>query len=76
MTQARLFKSNQSQAVRLPKAAAFPVHVKQVDVIKQGQALLLVPSQSSWETFFSGPAIDADFLGDRAQPAPQDRDWS
>ena len=73
MSQSTVFKSNKSQAVRLPKAVALPEHVKRVDIIKQGSGRLVVPAGGSWDAFFDGPRLDDDFLTDRAQPAPQRR---
>jgi antitoxin VapB len=73
MSQSSVFKSNKSQAVRLPKAVALPDHVKRVDIIKQGSGRLVVPAGESWDAFFDGPRIDSDFLNDRGQPAPQRR---
>lgn len=55
---ATIFKSNRSQAVRLPKAVAFPEGVKEVRVIRQGKALLLVPVDALWDDFFARPGID------------------
>ena len=37
MTSGAVFKSNTSQAVRLPKAVALPESVKRVDIIALGQ---------------------------------------
>lgn len=71
---ATLFKSNRSQAVRLPKAAAFPDSVKEVCVIREGKSLRLIPIDSLWDDFFAGePYLD---FPDRDQPSTQDRDWS
>ena len=75
MTQSSVFKSNKSQAVRLPKAVAFPDHVKRVDIIRQGSGRLIVPAGESWDAFFAGPRLDEDFLSPRNQPAPQERDF-
>ncbi|HRH21046.1 MAG TPA: type II toxin-antitoxin system VapB family antitoxin [Brevundimonas sp.] len=55
---ASVFKSNRSQAVRLPKAAAFPDDVKEVWVLRKGKSLLLVPLESLWDDFFAEPGID------------------
>jgi antitoxin VapB len=74
MPQSSIFKSNQTQAVRLPKAVALPEHVKRVDIVKQGSGRLIIPAGESWDAFFAGPRLDEDFLTDRAQPAPQRRD--
>lgn len=73
MTEASIFKSNKSQAARLPKSVAFPEHVRKVQVIKQGQARLLVPKGGSWSQFFASEPIDSDFMKSRQQPAAQER---
>ena len=52
MTQATLFKSNQTQAVRLPKAVAFPEDVKKVSVVVIGKSRLLTPSENLWDSWF------------------------
>ena len=76
MTQSTVFKSNKSQAVRLPKAVALPDHVKKVDIIRQGNARVILPAGGSWKEFFDGPRLDDDFLENRNQPLPQRRDDS
>jgi antitoxin VapB len=56
---AALFKSNRSQAVRIPKDLAFPESVKKVRVRKIGDDLVLSPVVSSWSEFFAlGPNPD------------------
>ncbi|WP_269220729.1 type II toxin-antitoxin system VapB family antitoxin [Brevundimonas vesicularis] len=55
---ATVFKSNRSQAVRLPKAVAFPDDVKELRVIKEGKGLLLLPANAVWDDFFDKPGID------------------
>ena len=67
-----LFKSNRSQAVRIPKEFAFPDSVKKVVIRKEGNALVIVPDDSFWDDFFDAPGVD---LGPRDQPPPQERDW-
>ena len=74
MTRSTIFKSNKSQAVRLPKAVALPEHVKKIDIIVQGNARLFVPAGGSWATFFDSLRLDVDFLEDRQQSLPQTRD--
>jgi antitoxin VapB len=71
MTETTIFKSNRSQAVRLPKNVAFPETVKSVTVIKEGLRRIIVPTNASWDDFFEAPGID---LGDRDQPAVQLRE--
>ena len=52
MTQATIFKSNQTQAVRLPKAVAFPEDVKKVSGVVIGKSRLLTPSENLWDDWF------------------------
>lgn len=74
MKQTTVFKSNRSQAVRLPKDVALPDEVKQVDILCVGRARLIVPSGSRWDDFFSGPRVSDDFMPEREQPPMQERD--
>ena len=74
MTQTTVFKSNKSQAVRLPKAVALPESVKRVEIVKLGDARLITPAGAVWDTFFGGPAVSDDFMDERAQPAAQERE--
>lgn len=60
MPQATIFKSNQSQAVRLPKAVAFPDDVKKVSVVVMGKSRLLTPSENLWDDWFE-QLPEADF---------------
>lgn len=73
MTETTVFKSNRSQAVRLPKAVALPDAVKRVEVIRMGQARLIVPVGHGWDDFFDGPGVTDDFMTERDQPAMQQR---
>ena len=73
MTQSSVFKSNKTQAVRLPKPVALPEHVKRVEVIRRGTARMIIPAGGGWAEFFASARLDADFLIDRAQPLPQRR---
>ncbi|KAA0946197.1 antitoxin [Pseudomonas veronii] len=74
MEQGSVFLSNRSQAVRLPKAAALPDDVKRVDVIAIGRTRILTPSGESWDSWFDGEGVSADFMTDREQPADQERE--
>ncbi len=73
MEQSTIFKSNQSQAVRLPKAVALPESVKKVDIIKLGNSRLMAPAGTAWESWFDGPGVTDDFMAEREQPADQER---
>lgn len=71
MTQTTLFQTNRSQAVRLPKAVAFPGSVHEVAILLDGARRIIVPADQAWDDFFDAPGID---LGSRDQPAAQTRD--
>jgi antitoxin VapB len=74
-TRTRLFTSNRTQAVRLPKDVAFPPEVEEVEIIRQGNARLLVPKGQRWDDFFDrGPHVDEDFMSDWVQLPPDERD--
>lgn len=71
MVETTLFKSNKSQAVRLPRDVAFPDDVRDVTIIRDGKRRIIAPSDSSWDDFFAAPGID---LESREQPETQVRD--
>ena len=63
MKSVKVFKSNKSQAVRLPKSVSFPETVKEVDIIVLGRCRLIAPA---------GEADD--FMNERDQPRYQERE--
>lgn len=71
---ASIFSNNRTQAVRLPKAVAFPTGVKRVCIAKFGRSRLITPEEDSWEAFFASPSVSDDYMTDREQPQPQDRE--
>lgn len=52
METAKVFENGRSQAVRLPKKFRFDV--EEVVVQQLGDAVLLVPKESLWQTFMDG----------------------
>jgi antitoxin VapB len=74
MEKASVFKSNKSQAVRLPKSVALPDDVKRVDVVAIGRTRILTPEGTSWDEWFSGDPASEDFMAERDQPAEQLRE--
>jgi antitoxin VapB len=52
MTRTKLFKSNQSQALRLPKDVAFPDSVQDVVILREGTRRVIVPADAVWDDFF------------------------
>jgi len=70
----RIFKSNRTQAVRLPKPVAFPDSVQEVEIVVLGRARLITPAGESWDEWFDQPEASQDFMTERDQEADQDRD--
>ncbi len=56
--QSTIFKSNRSQAVRIPKDLAFPDSVKKVIIHKVGKSRVITPVDALWDDFFAQPGID------------------
>lgn len=74
MERASVFKSNKSQAVRLPKGVALPDSVKQVDIVKLGRARLITPAGEAWDSWFDGEGVTDDLMTEREQPDEQVRE--
>ena len=74
MERAGVFKSNTSQAVRIPKALALPESVKQVDIVRLGRARLIAPAGEVWDSWFDGEGVTDDFMCERDQPLDQERE--
>jgi antitoxin VapB len=66
VTRSKLFKTNRSQAVRIPKALAFPENVADVEIRKVGDSRLITPVGKNWADYFkSGPFVTDDFMNER-----------
>jgi antitoxin VapB len=75
MTRSTVFTSNRSQAVRLPKAVAFPPDVHQVEIVKVGHSRVITPVGKRWDDLFrNGPRATNDFMSERHQPAAEERE--
>ena len=75
MARSTVFVSNRSQAVRLPKALAFPQGVHQVEIIRLGNSRLITPVGRRWDEFFAnGTQVSEDFMSERDQPSAQERE--
>ncbi len=71
---AKVFMSGRSQAVRLP--VEFRFDCREVFIEKQGDAVVLRPKPQSWADFFArAPRVPEDFLADRVDELPQDREF-
>ena len=74
MEKAGVFKSNKSQAVRLPKPVALPDSVKQVNIVALGHSRLITPVGEAWDNWFDDKTVTEDFMDDREQPEDQLRE--
>jgi antitoxin VapB len=75
MARSTVFTTNRTQAVRLPKAVAFPDGVHQVEIVKLGHSRLITPIGRRWDEFFlGGPLAAEDFMSERNQPAADERE--
>ena len=74
MAETIIFKFSDSQAVRLPKAMAFPEGMERVEIIRIGECRLITPVGKRWDSFFEHvPAASDDFMAEREQPEPEER---
>lgn len=73
-SQTTVFRSNKTQAVRLPKALELPESVKKVTITAIGNTRIITPAEASWDAWFDGPEVSADFMSVRDQPADQMRE--
>ena len=74
MSKARVFKSGNSQAVRLPKEFRF--HVDEVEILRRrGEIVLREPKHNLGHAFAVLGAMPGDFMAEgRRDEAPQKRD--
>ena len=73
-TTAKLFMNGQSQAVRLPKEFRF--EGKEVYIQRLGNKIILSEKKQSWDQFFNEDSVfDDDFLSQRDNDKPQERDF-
>jgi antitoxin VapB len=75
VARSKVFTTNRSQAVRLPKSVSFPEGVHEVEIIKIGHSRLVSPAGKRWDDLFtSGPHASDDFMSEREQPAFEERE--
>ncbi len=72
----KVFKSGNSLAVRLPKG--FRINTGEVYIKKEGNCIILMPKEKKWDVLFEKlkkvREETNDFLIERNQPLPQDRE--
>ena len=73
MTKARVFKSGNSQAVRLPKE--FRVKSQELEIYKRGNTIVLEEQPAGMERAFEliSELVNAEALKDRKKDKPQKR---
>lgn len=77
MITSTVFLNNRTQAVRLPKAVAFPDEVKAVHIRSVGGSRVITPVGEDWAYWLEqGTAVTEDFCLERDQPAMQERNWN
>jgi antitoxin VapB len=64
MPVAAIFSNGRNQAVRIPRDLEFH-GIKEVEIIKDGDCLILKPFKPSWTSFLDIEKADADFLNER-----------
>ena len=74
MAKAKIFKSGNSQAVRLPKEFRF--NVKEVEILRRGDEVILRrPKRSLAHAFRALASLPEDFMAEgRSDPPPEDRE--
>jgi antitoxin VapB len=72
--QTKIFKSNRSQAVRIPKEIAYPEYVSDIEITAIGNKRIILPAGQSWDDWFDSEGVSEDFMSDRGQPEDQIRD--
>ena len=71
---AKIFMNGSSQAVRLPKEYRFSTD--KIYITKQGNKVILSEKRLTWDDFFNTiSAFDNNFLQDRLDHEPQDREF-
>jgi antitoxin VapB len=59
-----IFTNGKNQAVRLPKDMEYQ-GISELEIIKEGDTLILRPTRPSWTSLTELPRADDDFLTDR-----------
>ncbi len=71
---AKIFMNGRSQAVRLPKEYRF--NTDEVYITKQGNKVIISEKKPTWDDFFdTKSSFSDDFLNDRNDSEPQERDF-
>ena len=72
MRTAKVFKSGNSQAVRIPKE--FHLNGDEVEILRKGDSLILRPRKHSWAALIESlDKFTSDFMADGRSQPPQQR---
>jgi len=66
-----IFKNGKNQAIRLPKDMEFD-GLSELEIIKEGDTIILRPTKVSWLSLLSNEKADDDFLTDRDEVISDD----
>ncbi len=76
MRKTKVFKSGNSYAVRLPKE--FRLNCDTVYIKREGNRIVLIPPDDKWDELFDKlrefKDITSEFMKERNQPLPQERE--
>ena len=70
-----IFKNGGNRAVRLPKGFDFP-GVNELEIIKEGNSLILRPCRPSWTSLVDEAKADPDFMVNREDVVPDEGRFS
>ena len=45
-----------------------------MDIVIIGRARIITPAGEAWDSWFDGEGVSGDFMTNREQPAPQERE--
>lgn len=67
-----IFKNNSNQAIRIPRDMEFQ-GVSELEIIREGDTLILRPARPSWGSLRNTPPADANFLLEREDVIDESR---
>lgn len=76
MTEASIFMTNRTQAVRLPLSMRFDENIKKVNVRIVGKERILSPIENTWDSFFLSTqnVVSDDFMLEREKAIQPERE--
>jgi antitoxin VapB len=75
----RIIRCGGVQTVEIPSEFAFADDVIEVRIVRSGSGLMVSAATpvGSWKEYFErGPYVSEDFMSERVDPPPQERDFS